>query len=125
MNKDKKLCLLIVPLIFMVVIFAPVIIFEILPRAFMQKMPDVLFALLNPFVLILGILGWIWCVIFEHIPIGVYIVILVVYTVVSWTWILRQKKGNAVYFIVWFVLCVLSILMYWKWGDLYLGMMYG
>ncbi len=120
MNKDKKLCLLLVPLIFMVLIFVPVIIFEIAPRTFIQKMPDVLFALLNPFVLILGILGGgIWCVTFDHIPVGVYIVILVVYTVVSWTWILRQKKGNAMYFIVWSVLCVLSILMYWKWGDIY------
>ena len=93
MNKDKKLCLLLVPLIFMVLIFAPVIIFEILPRAFIQKMPDVLFALLNPFVLILGILGGIWCVTFDHIPTSIYIVILIVYTVVSWTWILKQKKG--------------------------------
>lgn len=125
MNKDIKLRLLLVPLIFMVLIFVPVIIFEIAPRAFIQKMPDVLFALLNPFVLILGILGGIWCVTFDHIPVGVYIMILIVYTVVSWTWILKQKKSNAMYFIVWSVLCVLSILMYWKWGDLYHGMMYG
>ena len=122
MNKDIKLRLLLVPLIFMVLIFVPVIIFEIAPNAFIQKMPYVLWYLSAG---MLGILGGIWCVIFDHIPTSVYIVILIVYTVVSWTWILRQKKSNAMYFIVWFVLCALSILMYWKWGDLYHGMMYG
>lgn len=116
MNKDKKLRLLLLPLIFMVLILVPVMIYDIVPIAYIQKVPYILRSL---FFLILVILGAIWCVTFDHIPTGVYIVILVVYTVVSWTWILKRKKGDVMYFIVWFILCVLSILMYWKWGDLY------
>lgn len=116
MNKDKKLLLLLAPLVFMVVEFVPVMIYDIVPSACMQKVP---FLLLYLFWLVLGILGCIWYATFYYIPIGLYIGILIVYTVISWTWILWQKKGNAIYFIIWFVLGVLSILMYWKWGELY------
>lgn len=122
MNKDKKIRLLLAPLIFMVLILVPVMIYDIAPDAYIQKVPFMLRSLLFS---ILIILGAIWCVTFDHIPIGVYIVILVIYTVVFWTWILKQKKGNAMYFVVWLVLCVLSIFMYWKWGELYSIIMWG
>ena len=121
MSQDKKIRLLIVPLIFIVLLYVPVMILKLIPNAYMQEMPE---ALRLPCALILCTPMIIWCAFFLHIPIGVYIAMLVVYTVVSWTWILRWKKGNAVYFIVWFTLCVLSILMYWKWGVIYHSMMY-
>ena len=123
MNKDIILRLLLVPLILMVLIFVPVIIWENVPYyAYIWEMPYMLrflFLLMNHISMI------IWGSIFIHIPISVYIVILVVYTVVSWTWILQQKKGDAMYFIVWFVFCVLSILMYWNWDDTFYIMLCG
>ena len=91
MNQDKKIHLLIAPLIFIVLLYVPVMILKLIPNAYMQEMPE---ALRLPCALIL------------------------------WTWILRRKKGNAMYFIVWLTLCVLSILMYWKWGVIYHSMMY-
>ena len=116
MNKDKKICLLLVPLIFMVWIFVPFMIFDIVPNAYIQKVPFVIWYLLWLMPCIFGV---IWRVACDYITIGVYIVIVVVYTVVSWIWILWRKKGDVMYFIVWSVFCVLAILMYWKWGDVY------
>lgn len=120
-NKDKKLRLLLVPLLFIVLLYVPVMILKFIPNTYMQEMPE---ELRVPCALILCIAMLVWCALFLHIPIGIYIAILVVYTVASWTWILRRKKGNAKYFIVWIVLSVLSILMYWKWGVIYHSMMY-
>lgn len=114
MNQDKKLRLLLAPLIFMVLFHVPWILVEIVP--YIQEMPEVI---RTPYVVILWILALIWFFTFYHIPIGVYIAVLAVYTVVFWTWILIKKKGTAMYFIVWLVLGVLSILLYWKCGDLY------
>ena len=119
MDPDKKKRLLIVPLIFIVLLYVPAMIYDIVPNEYIEEMPEVLW---NPCVLILCISMLIWCALFVHIPIGVYIAMLVGYTIVSWTWILRRKKGNAMYFIVWFVLCVLSILMYWMWWSEYYSM---
>ena len=121
MNQDKKMRLLLVPMIFTIILYVPVMILKFIPNAYMQEMQE---ALRNLSVSILCISTLIWCVLFLHIPIGVYITMLVLYTVISWTWILRKKKGNVMYAIVWFVLCVLSILMYWKWGVIYHSMMY-
>ncbi len=115
-DSDKKKRLLLVPLIFIVLLYVPVMIYDIIPIAYIQELPEVLRTI---FWLILCISVGVWCTFFYYIPIGVYIAILVVYTVVSWRWILRRKKGNAMYSIVWFVLCVSLILMYWKWGPEY------
>ena len=120
MKKDKKLRLLLVPLIFMVLIFVPGMIVMIV--SYIPVRPDVIQII---FGLILGISMMMWFFTFYHVPIGVYIVILAVYTVVSWTWILLKKKGTAMYFIVWLGLGVLSVLLYWKWGDLYYCMLNG
>ena len=116
MDPDKKKRLLIVPLIFVVLLYVPVMISDIISWAYIQEISEVLWFV---FAAILDISTIIWCALFVYIPTGVYIAMLVVYTVVSWTWILRRKKGNAMYFIVWLVLCVLSILMYWKWWEIY------
>ena len=110
MKKDKKLRLLLVPLIFMVLIFVPGMIVMIV--SYIPVRPDVIQII---FGLILGISMMMWFFTFYHVPIGVYIVILAVYTVVSWTWILWKKKGTAMYFIVWLGLDVLSVLLYAKW----------
>ncbi len=114
MDQDKKMRLLLVPMIFTILLYVPVMILYIISDAYIHEMPEVLW---NLCVSILCISMLIWCVLFLYIPIGVYIAMLIVYTVVSWTWILRRKKGNAMYFIVWLVLCVVSILMYWRWGS--------
>lgn len=116
MNQDKKLRLLMAPLFFMVLLFVPGMIFDIVPSAYIEEMPEVIWV---TFWLILWMQVLIWAFTFYHIPIGVYIAVLTVYTVVSWTWILIRKKGTVMYFIVWLVLCALSILMYWKCGELY------
>lgn len=78
MNQDKKLRLLLVPLIFMVLIHVPMMIYDVAPNAYIQEMLEVLWII---FWLILSISVLIWCVTFYHILIGVYIAILVVYTV--------------------------------------------
>lgn len=83
---------------------------------YIQEIPEVIRI---PYVVISCIPVFLWAFTFYHIPIGVYIAILAIYTVVSWAWILWKKKGTAMYFIVWLVLGVLSILMYWKYGDMY------
>ena len=119
MDPYKKKRLLLVPLIFIVLLYVPVMGLDIIPNAYLKEMPEVLW---TPCTLILCTSMMIWCVLFVYIPIGVYIAMLVGYTIVSWTWILRRKKGNAMYFIVWFVLCVLSILMYWMWWPEYYSM---
>lgn len=116
MNQEKNLRLLLVPMIFVVLLYVPVMISDIISWAYIQEISEVLWFI---FAAILDISTIIWCALFIYIPIGVYIAMLAVYTVVSWTWILRRKKGNAMYFIVWLVLCVLSILMYWKWWEIY------
>ena len=121
-DQDKKMRLLLVPMIFTILLYVPVMILKFIPNAYMQEMPE---ALWNLCVSILCISMLIWCVLFLHIPIGVYITMLVLYTAISWTWILRKKKGNVMYAIVWFVLCVLSILMYWKWWELCYDMIRG
>ncbi len=122
MDQDKKMRLLIVPMIFTILLYVPVMILYIISDAYIHEMPEVLW---NLCVSILCISMLIWCVLFLHIPIGIYITMLVAYTIVSWTWILSKKKGNVMYAIVWFVLCVLSILMYWKWWELYRDMISG
>ena len=125
MDKDKKSPLLLVPLIFMVLLHVPVMIEYIAYECMNVNIlasPEVIRI---TFLAILSISVLIWCVTFYHIPIGVYIVILVVYTVVSWKWILKRKKGTAMYFIVWFVLGVLSILLYWKFEPEYYIMLNG
>lgn len=122
MNKDKKIRLLLIPLIFTVLLFVPAMIVEIASESidvFMQEIPDALRIIC---MCILFIAMLIWCVLFLHIPIGVYIAILVIYSCVSWTWILRRKKWNVLFLIVWIVLCVLSILMYWKLSPHYYSM---
>lgn len=122
MNQDKKLRLLLAPLIFVVIVFVPGMILEIIPNAYLA---GGVIALWNPLDILLVISMFIGGILFNYIPIGVYIAVLVVYTIVSWTWILRQKKGHAMYFIVWLVLCVLSIIMYWVVGPEYYAMMHG
>ena len=119
-NKKKRL--LLVPLIFMVLLHVPVMIFKIILNAYIQEIPEVLRIICFP---ILCIPVMIWGSLFYYIPIGVYIAMLVVYTVVSWRWIFRRKKVNAMYFIVWLVLCVLSILLYWRWEPEYYSMING
>ncbi len=122
MNQDKKLRLLLVPLIFMVLLFIPVLFADIAPErinAFINDMPEVV---RNLHLVMLIIAMLIWCVTFYYVPINVYIAVVAVYTVVSWTWILMRKKGTAMYFIVWFVLGVLSILLYWRLGPIYYSM---
>ena len=122
MNQDKKLRLLLVPLIFMVLLFIPVLLADIAPErinAFINDMPEVV---RNLHLVMLIIAMLIWCVTFYYVPINVYIAVVAVYTVVSWTWILMRKKGTAMYFIVWFVLGVLSILLYWRLGPIYYSM---
>lgn len=121
MNKDKKLRLLIAPLIFIIILFIPGMIREFTPDGYIQEMPDVLWHLFVD-VEIWAVI--IWAILFHYIPTGLYIVMLIIYTVVSWRWILKQKKGNALYFIVWLVLCVLTIFLYWKIGDLYYAMIH-
>lgn len=113
-DQDKKMRLLLVPMIFTILLYVPVMILYIISDVYIQEMPE---ALWNLCVSMLCISMLIWCVLFLYIPIGGYIAMLIVYTVVSWRWILRQKRGNAMYFIVWLVLCVVSILMYWRWGS--------
>ena len=125
MDPDKKKHLLIVPLIFMVLLHVPVMVDEIAyecMNANILESPEVIKCL---YLGMLYISVVIWGSLFYYIPIGVYVAILVVYTVVSWRWILRRKKGNAMYFIVWLVLCVLSILLYWKFEPEYYIMLNG
>ncbi len=110
------------PLIFMVLLFIPVLFADIAPErinAFINDMPEVV---RNLHLVMLIIAMLIWCVTFYYVPINVYIAVVAVYTVVSWTWILMRKKGTAMYFIVWFVLGVLSILLYWRLGPIYYSM---
>lgn len=119
MNKDKKLRLLLAPLIFMVLMHVPMMILE---NVYIQEMPELIQSL---YVVVISILIVPGMVIYHYIPIGVYIAIVIIYTVVSWTWILRQKKGNVIYFIVWLVLCVFLILMCWEWGPEYYMLTHG
>lgn len=61
----------------------------------------------------------IWNATFAYIPIEAYIVILFIYSVVSWIWIMKQKKWNVIYFLVWIVLGVLSVFLYWRGCNFY------
>ncbi len=121
MKKDIKLCLLLAPLIFMVLLCVPAMMEGIGYRLFVREGPKVLW-ILHLVMLIIAMV--IWGTTFYHIPIDIYIAILAVYTVVSWVWILNQKKGNALYFIMWIILCALSVQMYWEWGSIYGSLMY-
>lgn len=118
MNKDRKLRLLLAPFIVIVFLFVPVVLLEIIPEsmnAYIQQMPRVIWALC---AIMIGASMIIGGIIYIYVPIGVYIAMVVGYTVVCWAWILRQKKENAIYAIIWFFLCVLSVLMYWRGGAI-------
>lgn len=114
MNKNKKIRLLLVPLLFVPALFIPEILIDCFSNVYL--IGDAIYYL---FALPFAIALLIWRTLFDNMPIGVYIAILVVYTAASWIWILRKKKGNAVFFIVWVALCVLSIFLYWELGPEY------
>ncbi len=122
-NKDKKLRLLLMPLIFIILLFVLVGILEIAGEnlnAYIQKMPGVIGGTIGLICIIMVCVSMlIGGVLYFYVPIGVYIAMLVVYTGVCWTWILKQKKANMMYAVVWFVFCVFSVLMYWKRGLLH------
>ena len=122
MNKDKKLRLLLAPFIFIIILFIPGMIRVITPDGYIKGMSD---ALWNIFLAVECPVLIIWAILFYYISTSLYIAMVVVYTVISWTWIHRKKKGNVLYFIVWLILCVVSILLYWKLRWLYYGMING
>ena len=122
MNKGKRIRFLLAPLFFMVLLFVPGILLLVFPNSYLQG--DVI-SLWNPFVLLFGIVMVIWAILFCHISTVAYIAILVIYSIVSWIWILKQKKGNLVFLIVWVALCVFTVLFYWKLGPEYSAMVYG
>lgn len=80
MNQDKKKRLLLVPMIFVVILYVPVMGLAIVPKAYLLGGGMVLW---NPCVFILCRSMLIWCALFGYTPIGVYIAMLAVYTVVS------------------------------------------
>ena len=59
------------------------------------------------------------------IPFVIYVILLVIYTASSWTWILKQKKGSASYYILWLLLGLLSVFLYHKLEPLYHAMFNG
>ena len=118
----KKRCLAILPLIFIILIFIPGLILETASHDFQQGMPD---ALSNLVFTIKWILIILWAALFYYIPLGVYTVLVFFYTGITWGWLFKQKKGNVAFAVLWLVLCILSILMYWKIGPLYHAIMNG
>ena len=42
MNQDKKMRLLLVPMIFAIILYVPVMILKFIPNAYMQEMPEAL-----------------------------------------------------------------------------------
>lgn len=119
-NKEKRIRMLILPLIFTILLYVPGLVFETVPYEAIRDISDNLWQV---YVVIIfsGILTWGF--LFVHIPLGVYIVMLIVYAVVSWSWILELKKGNKVYALAWIVLCILATLLYWKVGEEYISLM--
>ena len=107
----------------MLLLFVPGILLLVFPNAYLQG--DAI-ALWNPFVLLYGIAMFIWATLFYNISTVAYIAMLVIYSIISWIWILKKKKeGNSVFLLVWVALCVLTVLLYWKLGPEYSAMVYG
>lgn len=122
MDMKKKRCLLLVPFIFIIILFIPGMIREIITAGYLKEMSDTLW---NIFITIECPLLIIWALLFFYIPTVLYIVLAAVYTVISWICILRKKEGSVLFFIVWLILCIVSILLYWKLRWLYYGMITG
>ena len=121
-GEEKKIKLLMIPLIFIIGLHIPEMIFEILPRSYMN---EGFISIRNPFMIVLLVSNVIWIILFSFIPTPVYVVMLVVYTFVSWRWIMCQKKMSMLYCATWVVLCIVSIFLYWKYGEGYRSMILG
>lgn len=113
-KKEKRINMLIIPMIFNILLYVPGIMNESLPYEVTNKIPH-LFAMLFFWIVLT------WAILFRFIPMYIYIVMVIVYAVVSWSWILKLKKGNIIYAIAWIILCILSILLFWKIGPSYEG----
>lgn len=119
MKFDKKKQLLLIPLVFLLFLHIPAMIANIIPETQLQKMPELIWFI---YVVVLSISMLIWCMLFLYIPLYIYVLILLLYTVISWILCTRKTKWDIKYCIVWITLCVVSILMYWKFGELYSSM---
>lgn len=122
---DKKKRILLVPLISMVLIHLPVAVLIIADEYLninLYATPD---AIKLPFLLFQGISVITWAVVFFHIHLLAYIGMIIVYTVISWTWIIKKRKGSRYYFILWLFLCTLSIILYWRFAPEYHSMLEG
>lgn len=123
-TKDKKY-LFFLPIIFILLLFIPVLFGDIAPERIngsINSLPETI-RRIYLFFLLLSTL--IWCVTFYYIPTGLYIVILIVYTGLSWTWILKKKEGDRIFFVAWFVLGIVSILLYWRLSPVFCEMIHG
>lgn len=125
MKRDKRIQLLLVPVIIMVIIHIPAMILTISE----ENMNINIYATPNiikvPFIAMQSISMLIWATFFYYISIKIYTVLALLYTCVSWTYILRQKKGSVVYFAIWVILYLISILLYWKFAPEYHSMLNG
>ena len=125
LQEDKKMRLLFIPLIIMVLIHIPVSILIITDEYMdinLYATPD---AIKLPFLVLQGISVITWAIVFYHIHVLAYIGMVIVYTAISWNWIIRKRIGNKAYFIIWFFLCVLSIILYWRLAPEYHSMLDG
>jgi len=125
MIKEKILRLLLLPLIFMVILYVPVLFFNIAPdtvNSVVDNMPT-LIRILYTIILIFSM--FVWCLLFYYIPLWIYIVLVLIYTSVSWVWLIKHKMKKKQYYIIWFCLATLSVFLYWRLGPLYRAMING
>ena len=118
MEKDRIKYLLL-PIGFMIILFIPVLFADIYPEelnSIIKNLPEVL-RIIYVYTLMFCVI--LWCLLFYHIPTSVYIIIMIVYTGGCWAWLLKRKRGNKKFFVIWVCLVILSIILYWRLGPLY------
>ena len=125
MNQGKKIKWLFAPLIIMIFIHIPMLVNEITHKCMNIGILASSGMLKNIGLTIFAISMLIWCLSFYYIPTVVYILIVLLYTFFSWKWVVTQKKSNAFFFILWTLLCIISIVLYWKFKPEYFAILNG
>ena len=120
MSKKTKIFLL--PFIVIIVLFIPGIIRMTTSISDMRETSE---GLWNLFLSVESIFLMTWALMFLYVPRIVYVLLTIIYTTIVWIYLRRKGEGNKLFFLIWIILCLVSIVLYWKLRWLYYGMIYG
>ena len=122
MKMNKKFKIFLLPFIFVIVLFIPGIMRMTTSISDMRETSE---GLWNIFLSVESILLMTWALLFLYVPRIVYVILAIIYSTIVLIYLQRKGEGNKIFFLVWIILCIVSIVLYWKLRWLYYGMIYG